>query len=146
MKVIVPYTNKLEVSFQACQMNMEIQGVKPEYRFMFTDTSYAELIIDLWKDGTFIIVEHDVLPWPGALKAMWACGHTVCAYPYELGGRMGVKASMGCIKINPVVRSCPVRESMYWTQVGDILEGLPIHLHEPPVVHLNPKRRHREGS
>ncbi len=57
---------------------------------------YQKLFLRLWHEGgSFILVEHDVVPSRGALKRLAECKHEWCACPYGSGA-----ASLGCVKIS----------------------------------------------
>lgn len=50
---------------------------------MDDDRGYPEFLKARWEEGkTFINVEHDVVPWAGALESLWECDHRWCAFAY----------------------------------------------------------------
>src|SRR4051812_16119673 len=61
---------------------------------------YHELLKSLWHQReTTILVEHDVLPWPGALQELWQCPCKWGSYSYPLHGGVGIHHGFGCTKL-----------------------------------------------
>lgn len=148
--VIVPFTNDESDPFvhRAMRLNLEMQGLTPRYERMNgtldADYAYDRLFRRLWAEGRpFVIVEHDILPWPGAVQQMWACDRPWCGYQYLVFGEMRVQ--LGCVKFDPSrLGDCPLPKSLTswtvldWTVITALAErGESGHLHEPPVTHLN---------
>ena len=146
IRVVVPYRTLREETVLA----LAAQGpVDVEYREVDEFYDYYRLLCELWERGkSFIMVEHDILPWPGALAELWGCG-TWCCMPYNLGGS-NLIAAHGCTKFGADVLEV-TRERVlaiegderHWTRldtvVNEILEavGLIRHVHDTPVLHLN---------
>ncbi len=66
---------------------------------MTTTYSYFELLSQLWAEGeTFVIVEHDILVYPGAIQEIWDCEVPFCGKPYVIHG--GFAACFGCTKFD----------------------------------------------
>lgn len=58
-------------------------------------TAYAALICQLWAAGEgFVIVEQDVVPPPGAIRALLACPRKWCGHLLPCGDR-GLPATLG---------------------------------------------------
>lgn len=93
MRVIVPFTERrpeVEAAMPAAEW-VDVSG---------SDGAYCELLTGLWRAGeTFVIVEHDIVPPPGFVDGLVACGLGWCAgsYPYEGFGAM---IGMGCVKFS----------------------------------------------
>jgi hypothetical protein len=124
------------------------------------DTAYTHLLENLWSAGeTFALVEHDIVPHPGALEALAACPEPWCAFSYPLG-RI-VHAGLGCTRFSgELLRAHPsaVRETWreatgihpagHWCNLDDRLTralcraGAVRHVHEPQVRHLRPQPSH----
>src|SRR5262245_25598563 len=48
---------------------------------------YGDSLMKAWELGeTFINLEQDVAPWPGALSQMWSCASWWCAMPLIVHG------------------------------------------------------------
>lgn len=79
LKVVCPYTNLLQF---ATEFFLRLE--EPDTRFVdvsHSDMAYFDLFEKLWSEKeTFIIVEHDVVIWPGALHEMYDCPELFCAY------------------------------------------------------------------
>ena len=59
---------------------------------------YGDSLARLWEKGeSFINLEHDVAPWPGALTQMWECDHLWCALPLIVHGCVN-ETNLGCVK------------------------------------------------
>jgi len=112
---------------------------------------YARLFTEQWQSGRgFILVEHDIVPWPGALKQLDACQQECCAFEYPNNPiieepRSGWCMSLGCIKFaSSLLQRVP--HDITWQNRGwDELDGsvfatlqgkVDIHVHYPPVAHV----------
>ena len=63
--VVVPYFGKTAV-LDSVKLNLGIQGLRPRMVKLERDLSYDQLFRELWEKGEpFILVEHDIVPWPG---------------------------------------------------------------------------------
>lgn len=61
---------------------------------------YAYVLGALWKAGDeFCIVEHDVVPWPGALDALKSCPHLWCAYWFPFAAN-AIRPALGCLRVS----------------------------------------------
>ncbi len=129
-------------------------------------TAYTQLLQKLWREGeTFALVEHDIVPWRGALKQLDACDHPWCGFPYPLvlpHVPAGVlHAGLGCVRFRAeLLRRYPsavddtlaehteVHPSGFWCNLDDRLTraltrcGAVRHEHTPAVGHLHPVRSH----
>ncbi len=135
MNVVVPYANANSLQYQATMLNLQIQHIAAEWREMRGDAGYAEFFNEVWDRGhVFIIVEHDCLPWPGAIAELWACPQVWC----------GFNTSLQCTKFDPThLGECPVTPDTHWQQVDKCFwtlsdAGYAFHEHKdsPPIVHL----------
>lgn len=148
MRLIVPYTEK-SVDQKA---HLEADGLDPEYVYVGTsDTDYFYLLKDLWETKQdFILVEHDIFPWRGALKTFETCGEEWCGFPYLYEYSTWVIAQ-GCtryraeamIKAPAVFQELEDAKRTHW---GDFdwhmrqnlqkVLGHGPHEHAPAVIHL----------
>lgn len=160
MKVVVPYTNLLP----AVELALAADWITPDKYFMENDFSYFDLLSRLWgEEETFVIVEHDVVPWPGAIAEILSCSESWCAFPYRLSFSPGYTPALGCTKFSAEIQkqtpgawerlaegldfSCQ-EDPRHWLgldgRIGLVLGSMigkawP-HRHEPPVTHLNAKQ------
>lgn len=123
---------------------------------------YGTLFAALWNIGEpFVIVEHDVVPWPGAVEELHACAEPWCAFAYSpLDGPLADHDGppMGCAKFTPEGpvpfeavteigeggsrKGIPIWDRLDLT-VGRSLRarGLTVHQHHPCVAHIRPPVR-----
>ncbi len=115
------------------------------------DFGYSHYFKDRWKEGkTFINLEHDVVVYPGAIKAMWDCPREWCVYDYHLPNhwRRNLEKEVngiptGCMKIS---KEMIEKTRGYWDKpiIWDQCDqhmtrcGLQVHQHFPSVVNANP--------
>jgi hypothetical protein len=144
VKIIVPHVSLHPLLPQL----LSRYGLSPAYVDVGTATdAYWRLLNDLWQQGDpFILVEHDILPWPGALEELWACPGLWCANSYDQRG-VGIYHSFGCTKFSAeLIRRLPnVWRDMdkRWHQLDQQFEwraaqaSLRPHPHRPPVIHLH---------
>jgi len=144
--VIVPYAeiNGTAAILDAVKLNLATQGLRPRMVRCDRTYSYDLLFRELWAAGTpFILVEHDVLPWPGALVELWACPEPWCGFPYHVFGEL--RSYLSCTKFDPTrLGEVPLPADLEsWYTMDKIIEqtlmsrGHKGHLHGPPVSHLN---------
>lgn len=78
---------------------LRTEGVVPDVRVLTTPTGYGEVLAGVWGRGQgFVLVEHDVVPWPGACAEMADCPELWCAFRYPMGGRDVF--SLGCMRFS----------------------------------------------
>lgn len=119
------------------------------------DYDYQRFFQDRWKDGTsFVNVEQDIIPWPGAIKEIWDCPHEWCVFDFHLpvhwnrnleDEKIGIP--IGCVKISAsLIQKTPGMwdEPVTWdkcdmrlTQYA-ISHNVTVHQHRPGVVNANP--------
>ena len=146
--VVVPYVNKNSTVFRTMRLNLTMQGITPRYERLdnklSSDYAYDRLFRELWdKEEPFIIVEHDIFPWPGAIQQIWECEEPWCGYQYYVHG--GLHSYLGCVKFNPKeLGDCPLpSDKLHWAEIDMkvinelVNRGRDGHLHEPAVSHLN---------
>lgn len=120
----------------------------------FCETSgrfgYSTLLEALWHEcRTVVIVEQDVIPWPGAIEELHGCPGVwcTCSYPYA-GQGPGIYHMLGCSKISDRLMAATPNlwsEPVPWNECDVHLlraanaQGQEPHPHRPPVVHLNPR-------
>ncbi len=116
------------------------------------ETDYAQYWRDQWTYGQpFINVEHDVVPWPGALEGLWSCIGAWCAYAYHHGEQHPTSGAghppAGCVKIGRgLIEATPSLwdDADGWLDMdgrlarGARAAGIEVCQHFPPVVNANP--------
>ena len=153
MKLIVPHTQAMRPIVP--EVLERVLGLKPDYRFIDGDQDYFYLMENLWHEQEdVIIVEHDVLPWPGAIEELAQCPYPWCSCSYKIGlsqtGKAGYGAyhTFGCTKFSshfmgllPYVWQQV--ESRHWRHLDAQLStqaiaiGQTPHPHRPSVLHLH---------
>lgn len=128
----------------------------PAYVEVRGDTGYPLMLSQLWeKRQTFIVVEQDVVPWPGAIAALEACPEPWCAHAYDTryemeGGAPGDAVYLGCVKfasrlMHEVPNAWRCWQTPHWasvdTHISTVLRnaGFDVHQHRPAVTNANPK-------
>lgn len=145
-RIIVPVaaTHGTTAVVDAVLLNLAAQGFVPRVVQCEQTYSYDRLFRQLWGAGEpFILVEHDIVPWPGALAQLWSCPEPWCGYAYHVHGEL--RSYLGCTKFDPS-RLGPVplpAELVSWLGMDRVIEktlmtaGHAGHRHGPPVSHLN---------
>jgi hypothetical protein len=156
-RVVVPFAIVGKAQpwpLSAVRLALEQDGWKPEYHHMVHDESYWELLEGLWKTKeTFIIVEHDIVVWPGALTELINCPHLWCTFPYY--SSVGwIEDGLGCTKfsgkftrLEPKFLYNPYPECCQHTRhycgldrtIAHKMESIRFkpHVHHPGVINLN---------
>lgn len=168
MRVVVPALHADNVATRC----LSAEHVEHEVHVLKGPNDYAQLLAKLWRDGEgFVVVEDDIAPYPGAIKALENCTHYWCGYFYCLPGRWDVEeddqhselfGTNGCFKVSTeVIQAMPElyeRWDKHEWQLVDVavtaalrhalwLEGGPstFHVHQPPVahaMHYRPETKH----
>jgi hypothetical protein len=143
-RVICPFTSVRPVVKQV----LSSYGLHVEYVDLTgDDDAYRKLLQRLWNEArTVVIVEHDILPWPGAVEELYSCSCAWGAYTYKLHGGYGIFHGLGCAKLSTeLMKATPGiwDEPIQWNLLDQILlftareQGLEPHHHRPAVIHLN---------
>ena len=157
MIVVVPFASpdKVQPWAQAAnRLALQQDGIDARFEFMAGDDSYYGLMADLWaRRETFVIVEHDIVVWPGAIQALENCPEPWCTYPYY--SSVGwILDGLGCTKfgaellkrfpdylLEPFPDCC--RHTRFYCGLDRLIAhraeqlGLKPHVHSPGVVNLN---------
>lgn len=145
MQVIIPAIDENCVASLALRK----EGIEHDVVVMDGDYDYGELLVELWQSGeSFILLEHDVVPWPGAITQLAECPELWCSYEYPLAPNT-LRPALGCIKVSCIVinayRNLPARfgwAERIWSQmdgaVCPALESIAgkTHIHKPPLAHV----------
>ena len=132
---------------KAVQVALFHERYPTDYRYMSENGDYYKLIKGLWGKGEqFIINEHDIIPWPGAIAQLEECEHPWCTFWYRSQAGW-IKNGLGLVKFDPKRLPNIFTETFqdtHWRnldmQIARRLEahGLEAHGHLPSVSNLNP--------
>ena len=125
---------------------LHLEGVAFILREVEDDEEYGRFLAENWQ-GEVIILEHDVVPWPGAIGGLRGCMHPWCVYRYPFGpGKLGW--ALGCLRVNPeLVAAHPdlpeLWQGIAWNQLDakvvsaltSVSVGDP-HFHSPALAHV----------
>ncbi len=113
---------------------------------------YSDFLKERWDDReSFINVEHDVVPWSGAIESLIDCPEPWCGYAYHVGASRDPHPywhpMLGCTKIGlelieriPDCWDSPVAWYDCDVQLATrgYAAGMSPHHHHPDVIHINP--------
>ncbi len=132
---------------KAVQVALFHEQYPTDYKHMSQDDDYYELIKSLWsKVEPFIINEHDIIPWPGAIREIEDCDHPWCTFWYRSPAGW-LRNGLGLVKFNPQQLPNIFAEKFEETHWGRLdmqiakrlqAHGLEAHTHSPSVTNLNP--------
>jgi len=139
-KVVVPRING---AAGPVEFALQEQEVEYEWRSLDTNDAYGRMLADLWREGEgFIMLEHDIIPPPGALIRLAMCSEPWCTHAYP-GPQLFM--SIGVTKITAdAIRRAPhlyqAWEGQFWGAVdAHMIPALhahfPLHGHFPPFRH-----------
>lgn len=142
--IIVPFApGKLRPLTEAALTRLGARFVQLDY-----EGSYWRLLCELWEAReTVVIVEHDILPWHGALDELAACPGQWCSFTYQINGGVGIHHAFGCTKITAALMEAVPH---VWRDTADrrwhtldaqlchaaLMAGQVPHPHRPAVIHL----------
>ncbi len=144
MKLIVPYTNLRPL----VRATLEQYNLHPKFVKLSGEDDYWNLLSQLWEEKeSFVLNEHDVLPWPGAIQEIADCPADWCSYTYRMKKGYGIHHAFGCTKIGQgLIEAIPDAwinvDSTHWHDLDGQLcimarnSGITPHPHRPPVIHL----------
>lgn len=131
---------------------LQAEGVEHEERVCKGDTGYAALLAEAWRAGRgFVVVEHDVAPWMGAVAQLVGCGRDWCMFRYpKYGGAL--TRGLGCAKFSDrLIHDYPDLSDAWQDTDWRVLDGavggavaevlraevdrFPLCFHGPPVAH-----------
>jgi len=120
VKVVVPHT---EFRPDLCRL-LEADGINARYMSTVEHDDYWRCLYDVWAEGeTFIVLEGDKYPAPGALRELWNCPHLWCIFPVPMRGTDVVSPypSLACAKFDAELM---LAAPMLMDAVGDVDLGL----------------------
>lgn len=151
MRVVVPFA-RLHVTEQV----LRSYRVPVEFVRLDDDDAYRRLLHELWAAReTVVIVEQDIVPWPGALEELYGCMGLWCACAHPLFGGLGIYHGLGCTKISgQLMARLPDLWDLsgHWSTLDQRLYfaardiGEEPHPHRPPVIHLGAHAEARQEA
>jgi hypothetical protein len=109
---------------------------------------YLKHLRQRWQEQvTFINVEHDVVPWPGALESLEVCPQLWCSFGYDAMASNFVQPPLGLAKFSSefILALPDIWDSdLSWQTLDEHLcnyaknEGYEAHQHRPSVFNANP--------
>lgn len=128
---------------------LHTEGVICTVVAMYDELDYARALAEIWEMGEeFCLLEHDVVPWAGAMANIKGCDQPWCVYDYPFHpDRIG--HALGCLRVSEIlVRGFPdlpkrwidtpwrdLESAVYRSLITVSGERKP-HLHGPPLSHL----------
>jgi hypothetical protein len=145
MRVVVPYApGRLH---SVTRRVIESYELSTEWVELRDYDDYRKLLRRIWDDGrTVVLIEQDVVPWPGAIEELYHCMGEWCSCAYRLFGGYGVYHHLGCTKLSSeLMKKLPDvwNEPRPWNVLDAHLRweanriGVHPHPHRPPVIHLS---------
>lgn len=144
MRIFVPFT-EIQTATRVALIGYDYTAVQ-----LNDDYSYGDYFRQRWRSGeSFINVEHDCVPWPGALEKLWNCTQPWCAFNYGLPIHRehplfgGSAVPLGCTKISDrLIAVTPTLwdEPVEWSYCDQQLPKtqFTVHQHFPGIVNANP--------
>jgi hypothetical protein len=148
LRVVVSAANK------DCPAHLALNAEGVDHDVVGHELSYAEQLAAWWRDGEgFVLVEHDVAPWPGAIGQLIGCPRDWCAYRFPKYQHL--IRSLGCVKFSTrlvrIYPDLPYRweglafnefEGPMLSAIADVLRAespdrKPVCEHSPPVAHVH---------
>jgi hypothetical protein len=108
LKTLIAHCGPVHPLLQLAVPNAEFVELTRGYE---TRAGYPDLLGEWWGRGeAFAVVEHDVLPWPGALEELEACPEPWCGFSYYRSATersvSGV-VTLGCVRFGEAVLKLP---------------------------------------
>jgi len=154
MKVVIPFSIDARM-LEAVRVALFHERIKPECVLMREETDYYHLVKDLWAKGApFIINEHDIVPWPGALAKIANCENPWCTFEYRSSAGW-ITDGLGLVKFSPNKLPNIFKEDFeqrHWSnldvQIARRLQanGVEQCVHKPAVTNLNPLMWHTSAK
>ena len=154
MKVVVPFSVDARM-LEAVRVALFHERVKPICKLMDGVTDYYELIKSLWAQGEpFIINEHDIVPWPGAIDKLDRCESPWCTYHYRSSAGW-ITDGLGLVKFEPLRLPnifAVEFDQKHWSNLDvQIARRLQANscvqcAHTPAVTNLNPMMWHTSAK
>lgn len=139
----------------AAERCMNIEGIVAETRQLQPSRNYGEnpeayagILVEMWQRGSsFVNLEHDIAPWPGAIEELFDCEKPLCCYAYPTWPRGRQTIGIGCMKFGQaVIEKIPQSwedwgACAWWDLDGAMISDIKAaefipHIHLPSVAHV----------
>lgn len=160
-RVVIPHTpNTLYLPL--VRLVLDADGLNPEPVEVEPRFGMSAAYVEWWAAArTTVVVEDDIIPWPGAVAWLLRCPKPLCGYEYRQRGQYGW--ATGCTKFDASIMqkhpqlaarararpahphrsgSFQVFESTLFAELQ--AAGYDMHVHKPGVAHLNPRQTRKE--
>jgi hypothetical protein len=145
MKVLICSTHPNPPAERA----LAFEGIPCKLLRVQDEYDYGRHIYRWWGEDDLIILEHDTIPWVGALTHLQLCPKPCCAHAYPFAPN-AVRIALGCLKISlDLQEACEETFDLSelahtrWNEVDAVLyralqsQGIDKpHLHGPPFAHV----------
>ena len=147
LPVFVPHT-KINEATRNFLAQSQVLGRSIQLVDVGSDSlDYINYMRDRWREGhSFINIEHDVVPWPGALESLEDCSQEWCSFAYDTAAKDFLLAPLGLAKLSfGLIQALPgVWEGdLPWHELDAHLyryatdRGHTAHQHRPSVLNAN---------
>jgi len=148
MRILIPAINNND---PPAAVALRAEGLEPEvWNVGINAKAYSKILFEYWNDHEgFIVVEHDIIPWPGALEKLWACKQLWCGHSYPLHAQGLFGGYLGCTKFSAeLCDTYPKVMNRAWEESWQKIDGYVLtelrkltgndcfHLHFPPCAHI----------
>ena len=74
-------------------------NIDPSSNYGQQPETYAGILTTHWQTlSSFVNIEHDIAPWPGAIESLFTCNEPFCYYKYPSWPRGTMQSGIGCVK------------------------------------------------
>lgn len=94
MRVVIASPSEDCVAHRA----LEQEGVPHDVLLCEGQFGYGKHLARLWGGEGFVLLEHDVVPWVGAIQQLQDCEGDWCGFRYAKGG--STIRALGCVKFS----------------------------------------------
>lgn len=133
----------------SASLALRAEGIEHERAELGDGLGYWHLISRHWRKGEgFVLLEHDVVPWPGAVALLAECPEDWCVHEYPYSEPPELIWALGAWKVSAAftaAHSLPTR--VRWDGLDHYARGVlrddagPPHVHRPPFAHARLKDR-----
>lgn len=110
---------------------------------------YGQFLHAQWVIGEeFVFIEHDIVPWPGAVQALLGCKSHWCIYQNMIGHSGKLQSALGIVRFSQRLMEVQEFANFGWDKTewnhldAQVYGALEVdrkfhpHIHTPPVAHL----------
>jgi hypothetical protein len=108
---------------------------------------YLKYLRQRWQEGyPFINIEHDIVPWPGALESLEHCPQMWCSFGYDTAAQDFIQPPLGLAKFSSeFIQALPElwEEDLPWHELDAHLHryaterGHKAHQHRPSILNAS---------